>query len=391
MPISTGFSTVDLPTPPDGRLAGYAVDGRIATGTADPLTATIARFQAPPARPLVWVGIDALAIGPDLHDAVQAAIQARLPDADVLVSATHTHSAPGAWCGTIHPLLPATVDRAQIAKVAQRIGDALPTARPVRLLHGTAPAPGVGTNRDDPALPIDTSVGVLAAITGGYTIGLVVDHACHPTVLGPANTLYSPDWVAGLRAGVAQALPDTPVLFLQGAAGDVSTRFTRRAPTTDETHRIGRLVAASALRALEYAHPLDPASTIRLTRHTLTLHRRDAAAELRALHATPGTAGLDGLQVMAAHPGPKTLTVPIADLSIGAARFLTAPFELQNSWGRRLADADALRFVGYTDTYRGYLVGPEAHARSTYEATSSYADAVESQRLMAQMMRIAAP
>ncbi|MDN6593554.1 hypothetical protein, partial [Acidipropionibacterium jensenii] len=251
MRISAGFATTALPTPPHGLLAGYAVADRRTRTSSAPLTATIARFQVPrtplrghapdTTRPtstdsaeaahtaLVWVAIDALAVSRPLHSAIRAAVRQQLPGATVLVSASHTHSAPGAWCGTIHPLLPAALDLAQIDAVAQQIGSALPQVRSVDLVRGVASVTGVGTNRNDPARPVDTTVDVLAALLPGNhsagPIGLIVDHACHPTVLGPDSTAWSPDWVTGLRDGLEPSLGAVPVLFLPGAAGDVSTRF----------------------------------------------------------------------------------------------------------------------------------------------------------------------
>lgn len=427
MRISAGFATTALPTPPHGLLAGYAVADRRARTSSAPLTATIARFQVPrtplrghapdTTRPtstdsadaahtaLVWVAIDALAVSRPLHSAIRAAVRQQLPGATVLVSASHTHSAPGAWCGTIHPLLPAALDLAQIDAVAHQIVSALPQVRSVDLVRGVASVTGVGSNRNDPARPVDTTVDVLAALLPGNhsagPIGLIVDHACRPTVLGPDSTAWSPDWVTGLRDGLAASLGPVPVLFLQGAAGDVSTRFTRRCPTTAEAIRIGRRVAAGALSALESARPVDPADGIGGHRHVLVLNRRDAEAELRTIDPPDSTTaatdsqqrarrqGLAGLRALAAHPGPHTLIAPVHDLRIGSARYLTTPFELPNDWGRRLATAGDLRVIGYTDDYLGYLADEDAHRAGSYEATSSYADAAEARRLLSELTAIA--
>ncbi|MDN6480524.1 MAG: hypothetical protein L0K42_07330, partial [Acidipropionibacterium jensenii] len=353
----------------------------------------------------VCVANDALAVSRPLHSAIRAAVRQQLPGATVLVSASHTHSAPGAWCGTIHPLLPAALDLAQIDAVAQQLGSALPPVRSVDLVRGVASVTGVGTNRNDPARPVDTTVDVLAALLPGNhsagPIGLIVDHACHPTVLGPDSTAWSPDWVTGLRDGLETSLGAVPVLFLQGAAGDVSTRFTRRCPTTAEAIRIGRRVAAGALSALESARPVDPAAGIGGHRHVLVLNRRDAEAELATIDPPGSTTagadsqqlarsqGLAGLRALAAHPGPHTLIAPVHDLRIGSVRYLAVPVELPNDWGRRLATAGDLQVIGYTDDYLGYLADEDAHRAGSYEATSSYADAAEARRLLSELTAIA--
>ena len=53
------------------------------------------------------------------------------------------------------------------------------------------------------------------------------------------------------------------VLFVNGAAGDVSTRFTRRAQDAGEVSRIGAALATAAVQALHNASPLTGTDSIR--------------------------------------------------------------------------------------------------------------------------------
>jgi hypothetical protein len=59
----------------------------------------------------------------------------------------------------------------------------------------------------------------------GAILGTVVHYACHPTTLGWANRLISPDFVGAMRETVSQNTADAPVFFLQGASGELAPRY----------------------------------------------------------------------------------------------------------------------------------------------------------------------
>jgi hypothetical protein len=59
--------------------------------------------------------------------------------------------------------------------------------------------------------------------SGGKVIGTIANYACHPTTLAWKNTAISPDYVGKARAMVEKAT-SAPMLFLQGASGDLSPR-----------------------------------------------------------------------------------------------------------------------------------------------------------------------
>ena len=72
--------------------------------------------------------------------------------------------------------------------------------------------------------------------------------------------MVSAEFPGAMRRALAQELgtPDLSVLYLNGAAGDISTRFTRQSQTVDEVERVGQGVATAAVEALATAEPLRP-------------------------------------------------------------------------------------------------------------------------------------
>ena len=109
---------------------------------------------------------------------------------------------------------------------------AVQSQQPVRVEAGCGHS-DIGVNRDQ-LLPdgriitgcnpdgfCDRDVGVIRFDSlDGEPVGSIVNYACHPTVLGPGNTLVSPDYPGSTRQ-IVERLTGAPCLFLQGAAGNM--------------------------------------------------------------------------------------------------------------------------------------------------------------------------
>ena len=193
------------------------------------------------AEDLVFLSLDLVAVTADLrNDIVQDIASASLlqSNAHVMVSATHTHSGPGAvsrelfWellasdCfdPEVHQPLLDAVNLAVQGAVANLTG-------PVTLRAGEVPVPGVQKNRHDwRALDfVDPLANVLVVEAGGRIDSALVNIGVHATVLSASNFELSADLPGHIEnelgAALAQENGDglaVPVLFLNGAEGDVS-------------------------------------------------------------------------------------------------------------------------------------------------------------------------
>jgi hypothetical protein len=81
-----------------------------------------------------------------------------------------------------------------------------------------------------------------------------VNFACHATVLFQDNVEVSADYPGYAAATVKKVLGDAPVLFLNGACGDVNPAWT--AQQHHEAARVGSIVGAEAARRLQELRPL---------------------------------------------------------------------------------------------------------------------------------------
>lgn len=95
----------------------------------------------------------------------------------------------------------------------------------------------------------------------GRVMGTIVNYACHPTTLAWENRLISPDYVGALRETV-ETTTGAPMMFLQGASGDLAPReqYTGDTALAD---RHGTAIGHAALAALSCL--AAPATAVRLT------------------------------------------------------------------------------------------------------------------------------
>ncbi len=395
-------------TPGPGHpLGGYLARHGVATGTHDDLEASLIWLSTEDDPGVLWVALDALAVDAGLTstlaDAVAAAVG--IGPERVLVCASHTHSGPEGWTGPLHPGLPGQRDPGLVGRMAEKVTGAALRLRAcrgrVRARWHAGSTQAVGGNRYRPDGPHDTSFGVLELRRDdGSPAALLFDYASHPTVLGPDNLAWSADWPGATRRELATLVGQPVAAFLQGAAGDASSRFVRRGRNHEEVRTLGGHLATSIARTLaEAGAPSSPAATgpVRLTRSALHLPYRDVpsledSVELReaaeaewqrelASHGEDHPAvriaqtryeGCAMLAVMAAsNPPAGCAEVPVTVVSLGEIAWLHTPFELFASLGLRIRQGSPFRHtrvIGYTDGYLGYLPDAAGHREGIYES-----------------------
>ena len=346
-------------------LGGYADRVGLSTGVHDDLEVNVLVLADAADRCLAWASIDALAVTPALRTCVESAVTGLTGCAEVLVAASHTHSAPVGWVGEILPALPAEVDDSQLRQIEAAIRGAKPTRQTARVETFSTRITGVGANRTTVDGPYDDSAsGLVVKAEDDRVLAICYDFACHPTVLGPDNLEISADWVGAARHALRIEFGNVPVLYLQGCAGDISTRFTRTAQDFAECTRLGEGVASQLIPAIHSARPLT-GDGLQIHRETLVLPSR----------WTPGTA----------------VDLPISAVGIGYRHWLCVADEVVASHGLRLHAAHpGTRLVSCVDGYIGYLSDQRGHLAHSYEAQSSPLGLAETTAVFDRLAEIAA-
>lgn len=272
-----GIARRDI-TPPQGIYArnwGASIHD-VAGSLHRPLLATSVALRSAAGSRAVLVALD-LGWWSSAQDeaALRHALAERLGIGEdaLVVNLSHTHSGPAISSALrdrpggelIAPYLGDVLEAA-----AQSAREALDGARPA-VLEFTTGRCDLARNRDlsgpngalcgfNPGGQADDAVLVGRISTaGGEQIGTVVNYACHPTSLGPANRAISPDYVGAMRETVEQATA-APCVFLQGCSGELGPllQYSEDPAVAD---RNGRALGHCVLGALELM--LAPSTELR--------------------------------------------------------------------------------------------------------------------------------
>jgi hypothetical protein len=226
--LKAGFGRVCITPAAGAILAGFAARKRVCSGVHDDLFARALVIESG-ASVVAVVSADVLALPGDFVDRVRQAIARRVPiePGSVMIASTHTHAAPVTISTFFNP--DESVDSRYMERLAKAIADAVAGAwqsrADNRIGTGAGRVTGIGVNRRNPAGgPVDEEVGIVKiADPSGRTRGVLVNYACHPTVLGPDNLLATGDFPNMAVACIERELGAGGfAMYTNGAQGDIS-------------------------------------------------------------------------------------------------------------------------------------------------------------------------
>lgn len=384
--LQAGAAVVPVAVPPGTPLAGYGSwDRRLLVpdllgrhphafwlrphqGVLDPPAVRALVLEGGDRR-LVWLALDLVAVDRGFTAGLAARLDALgLGGAALVVSASHTHSGPGAYldAGLLAVL---SVDR-EDAGVREAVAGAAVEAvrragaarRPARIGAGSAAGPPLTRGRL--GHPVDQELTVLKVVgTEGPPIAVVWNYAIHGTMLGPSNLSLSGD-VMGVASRRLERELGIPALFVNGAVGDVSpARHGLEAARADG----GALAAAVAdlWRGIVPARRAGPTwKTVRVALPPPHLSVRNCLGRW--------VPGLITVPLGAVLPAEAELTAA----ALADTAWVTMPGELQSSLGsaikrERPAAWRRVFVAGVSNDYLGYFLAAADYPRPSYVACAT--------------------
>jgi len=269
------------------------------------------------------VSADFLGFPSALGNKVRAQVKG-IPPENILIGATHTHSAPDAYAfpdgkgGTAADLK--YLDSV-CARMAEAINEALAKAKPASLKIATGDAKGkiaynyYADRLYDPRCHVMQCIG-----EDGKAFATLVNYAVHPEVIGASRGICSPDLIGPLYDRLQEQGGGVGI-FMNSAQGGMVTADNRlpegkEARDWDECVRIGNLLADEALRLVRNA---PEQKSPRIFCEARTISFPVDSPQLRAVMAESplGLGGKDATKV----------STQFNLLNIGNAQILTIPGE----------------------------------------------------------------
>lgn len=406
--MKAGFAHRDITPKSSVYMAGFDRRTVPSNGCLDPILVSVLALEDNSGNTVLFFSYDLLGVDSTLGGSIRKAVHDKLgvPEKNIWISATHTHSAPACIykskksydAGYVEFLTEQSLSAAE---------EALRESRPAEPCFGYTELSGLASRRnqgrDGSAHPMPLLS--LRFDIGDQTVSLC-RIACHPTVLDEKNTLISRDLPGA--AAAANDLGKT-CLFLNGACGDISTRFTRNASTPEELARLGQLLGKAIQTAECRQHPelgvritaaekrllirqrngleeeerlsLMQALREKIEQCTDEQAKREYDSRLAVLERTPDNAGAERPE--------KEIMISAVDL--GPLMFFSLPFEVGSEDGAFLEKtlselAGKPAYIAcYSNGYDGYLPsGVPLNPDSSYEdIASKYGPEVRKQILEA--------
>ena len=413
--LAAGAAAVDI-TPRDSQfLFGYPYVHRDSTGVHDPLLSS-ALYLSDGRTEVMFITNDVIFISKAIAARVRRQIERStgVPAANVMITATHTHSGPitaDHISNEADPVVP-KADLKYVAWMESRIAEAARRARrgatPARIGLAAADATGIGTNRRDPSGPADPNTPVLLvrSADGEKPIAAMLVCSMHPTVMHEDSKLFSADFLGPARQYLQREClgPDCPILRHTGPAGNQSPRHVTKGNTFAEAERLGQILGRAAAKVLPEIE-LTASATLSCRREFIDLPARTmppvelAESRLVAIRnrlQELRTAGAPSQEVRTAEcdwfgaEETVTLARAAADGRIEGFRRCCLPAEIQvitvGPWsfvgwpGEVFVDYALVVKSRFDDTFvislangelQGYIVTEQAAAEGGYEASNA--------------------
>lgn len=400
--IRLGHGAAPLPVVTGEPMGGYADRDSGVDGIRDPLEVHAIVIDAGGSGESRWalVVADLVCVNRDAVLAVREALRVRLAISGAWVAATHTHAGPESGCrpgGAVTPpavlgrLVETSVAAVRLAVEQQRASRVDVVRVDVTGLAGDRTARSTGPQ----GVPVD----LVVASRKGHVEGLLVVTPVHPTVLGAENSCVSADLSGGIRRALLGRLRERQrggpwVVSATGAAGDISTRFSRRGRVASEIDRLGDVLADAVAPALDEilarkhsAEAGDASAATAAKAETVTLEPKPASAlsgeprpgagqdrdgrDARLLHVLRQGVEIASRRHASEYTGELSIDVEVAQLP--GVTLIAVPAELFLSLGndirRRAPVPERTVVLGYTNGYLGYL--PTRESSVGYEVLVS--------------------
>jgi hypothetical protein len=425
--IKFGFASQKI-TPETGvQLAGFLGERR-ALGIHDDLFVKALCLNFSDKNKYIFIVLDTVAVFKEFSMEISESIEKEsgIPREHIFISATHTHSGPEGL-GSVHlsgvseavPVVGRDDEKLVEYTVHQTITAALKAISKnyegklefasVKFKEQVCGSRRVEGNEN----PMETKVLLLRALSG--EIVLAYNFGCHPTVLHEENLYISADFPGKVASVLAENINSLEsVVFFNGAAGDISTRFFRKESSFNEVNRIGTIIANNikdslpslselnfdekhfgakhipiSLRIKEFPSQESLDAMLKQAQSELENAKKEGIKNLRLYQSK--IEGINGILASASLLGnSKYLDTFIKIILLDDLIFVGIPGEIFSTLGKQIEDGLKPRkvvLVGYCWDYIDYILDAKAYEEGGYEAITALIEKGEGEKIVETIIK----
>lgn len=373
--FEAGAAKVDITPPLGSPLNGYGDRmGRGAIKIHDPIWARCI-YLNDGTTGVFWVVADLCIINPELRDRVLELAPREVPAENIILSATHTHSAQG---GMVKGLLFRSVSGRFVPELLEQTAKgfaesmrlAYESRQPASIGFATGEQGVLSSNRRISGGPIDPQLGMLRVDNAdGRPIAVLTNLAAHPTTIEGADMLtVSADYPGFYCVEMERLMGEGCIaVFANGTEGNQTCGNPEGKSDWGRTESMGRVLAERAKAVADSVKCAD--AKLHVGSATIQLPKSMAEFFL------PSSVLLQTLEIndlfMAFFPGEACVEIGLALRQEALQRGYSGEFN-----------------VGLSNNFLAYFAPPEYYSQIFYESTMNFFGPTMMSRLVSEFTKL---
>jgi len=423
--FKVGFSSRIISPQNPMFLGGFAARNKLSCGIHDQIY-TKAFFISDGKVDAVLISCDTLCLMKEQVEHIRKKSFEQFGIKNISISATHTHSAPETRTQVEIDFDSSTAEEWLIFMedmTVEAIGEAIGSAESMNLYAGALPAPGVAKNRRVGETTVDDTLMVIRAEDmQGKTRGIIINYACHCTVLDANNYLVSADYPGYIYKKLSEKYDHAMIMFFNGACGNINIGYSADASALGEdmgdirTYENAEKKADILIEKIEEIFQSSTALESRLVYRTLPLEfplkdnlpseielrksiaqcnhkivechdvEKKTKLEIEKIYYTSLLENVIGYHT----EGKGSIQGESVIIGLGDVLLITLPVELFCEIGMSIKELFSNEWrayiLGYTNGYYGYLPTKAAHLAGGYECETSV-HSIDSEKYLINVLK----
>lgn len=316
---------------------------------------------------MIWlhVSVDNLGIKIKVQNEVEKQLNAYYnKETHVTISTTHSHH-----CGD-------SGDEKYAAFIQEKILDMAKSLKieemdDLQITYQSVFFDQVGKSRISHHVSDSVHIDLFEIKNGEKLLADIIVHNVHPTILQANTPYFSSEYPGYVLRKLNETEPDVFHTFIQGPAGDNSTRFTRPSQDYSAVEALGEKLFAKLLEMKKEkltSHPLKlsfQSKTISLEHEFNPIDLGEMPSDLSEREKETIGYGQIMRQRLKDHPENLRKESVFSQVDFGSCRIIFVPNEMF-SWYRTQVNHELCALGCYSNGYAPYICGPDQHLL-TYE------------------------